>query len=187
MMKLKKENLSNFAFIILLALLIFTPVGFQARVFVSRIFSFSPSVLDEEKQLVLSNYDWRLSNADEQVFDFKNLEGKVVLVNLWATWCPPCIAEMPSLKELYADYKDQMQFVFIARDDPKKVRSFLVKKEYNLPVYFEQSSSPDVFAVESIPTTFIISKNGKILIKKTGAANWNSDATRKLLDNLLKE
>lgn len=186
-MRIKRENLSNLAFILLLALLLFTPVGFHARVFVSRIFSFSPSVLDEEEQLILSDYNWKLSNSEGQVLDFKDVEGKVVIVNFWATWCPPCVAEIPSLQELYADYGDKIEFVFVAHDEREKVKNFLNKKEYNFPVYFEKSSSPDVLSVESIPTTFIIDKKGKIVVKKKGAANWNSTTTRELLENLLEK
>lgn len=185
MMKLKKENLSNFAFIILLAVLIFTPVGFHARVFVTRIFSFSPSVLDKEEQLVLSDYNWNLSGLDEVVFDFKNVERKVVLVNFWATWCPPCVAEMPSLQKLYNDYGEKVEFVLIANDEKEKVKRFLSKKEYDFPVYFEKNSSPEVISPEYIPTTFIIDKAGNVVVEKTGAANWNSTTTRELLDSLI--
>lgn len=186
-MRIKKENFSNFAFIILVAVLLFTPVGFHARVFVTRIFSFSPSELDKEEQFVLSDYNWKLSNSDGEVFHFKNTKGKIVLVNFWATWCPPCVAEMPSLQELYADYGDSVEFLVVAHDDKEKVKSFLNKKGYNFPVYFEKSPSPDALATESIPTTFIIDKKGKIVIEKIGAANWNSSATRQLLNRLLKE
>ncbi len=186
-MKLKKENLSNFAFIILLALLLFTPVGFHVRVFVSRIFSFSPSALDQEDQLALLNFNWTLSNSSGEALDFKDLKGKVVLVNYWATWCPPCVAEMPGLQDLYNDYRGKVDFVFVAHDEGEKVRNFMGKKEYSFPVYFEKSSSPDVLSTESIPTTFIIDKKGKIVVQKTGAADWNGNATRELLERLLAE
>lgn len=186
-MKIKREHRSNIAFVLVLVVLLFTPVGFHVRVFVSRVLSFSPSILEEEHQPILSNYHWKLSNLNGQAFDFKDLEGKVVLVNFWATWCPPCIAEMPSLQELYTDYGDRIAFVFVAHDERKKVNNFLNKKGYNFPVYFEESHSPNVLTVESIPTTFIIDKKGRIVIEKTGAANWNSSTTRELLDKFLKE
>ncbi|TMM53373.1 TlpA family protein disulfide reductase [Maribacter algarum] len=186
-MKLKKENLSNFAFIIVLALLLFTPLGFHIRVLTSRIFSFSPYTIDKEDQLILSCYNWKLSNARGEVFNFKDVEGKVVLVNYWATWCPPCVGEMPSLQELYNEYGDKVEFVFVAHDEGEKVKDFMSKKEYNFPVYFEKSSSPIVLSTKSIPTTFIIDKKGKIVVRKTGAADWNGNSTWEILERLLAE
>lgn len=186
-MKLKKENLSNFAFIALLALLLFTPLGFHARVFVSRIFSFSPSELEKEEQFTLSSYNWKLITLGGEAFNFKNAKGKVVLVNFWATWCPPCVAEMPSLQALYADYGGKIEFVMVASDEHEKVKVFLNKTKYDFPVYFERSTSPEVLSAEYIPTTFIIDKKGKIVIEKTGSANWNSTTTRELLENLIKK
>lgn len=186
-MRIKRENLWNLAFLVLLALLLFTPVGFHARVFVSRIFSNSPTLLGAEEQLLLANYNWELSDLDDKSYNFKNVEDKVVLVNFWATWCPPCVAEMPSLQELYNDYGDEVEFVLIAHDERDKVKRFLNKKEYSFPVYFEISSSPDALSPEYIPTTFIIDKMGNIVVEKTGAANWNSTATRELLENLVKK
>ncbi len=186
-MRIKRENLSNFIFVLVVALLLFTPVGFHARVLVSRIFTFSPSVLVPEEQQLLSNYNWKLTGLEGQSFDFKNLKGKVVLVNFWATWCPPCVAEMPSLQELYNDYGEEVAFVLIAHDETEKVKKFLIEKEYSFPVYFEMNSIPDVLANENIPTTFIIDRKGKIVVKKTGAANWGSNITRELLETLVKE
>lgn len=186
-MRIKRETLSNFAFILVLALLLFSPVGFHVRVIVSRIFSFSPSQLDEEEQLLLSNYTWELSGSNNESFKFENLEGKVVLVNFWATWCPPCVAEMPSLQNLYTDYGEQVKFVMVAHDEREKVKMFLKEKGYSFPIYFEKGNTPNVLETESIPTTFIIDKKGKIVIKKIGAANWNSTGTRDLLKSLLKQ
>lgn len=186
-MRIKRETISNLVFVLILALLLFTPVGFHARVLVSKIFSFSPSELNKEEQLLLSSYNWELSGLNNETFDFKNVEGKVVLVNFWATWCPPCVAEMPSLQELHADYGDQVKFVMIANDEREKVKVFLEDKGYDFTVYFETTAAPKQLASTSIPTTFIIDKKGKIVIRKTGAANWNSTSTRELLENLLKQ
>lgn len=186
-MKIKRETLSNFAFILLLAVLLFTPVGFHARVLVAKIFSFSPALLEKEEQFVLSDYNWHLSRLDGESVDFENLQGKVVLLNFWATWCPPCIAEMPSLDQLHEDFGDKVVFVLVAHDKTEKVKKFINEKGYSFPVYFEKSAAPDVLATKTIPTTFIINKKGKIVIKKTGAADWNSATTRELLETLVKE
>lgn len=186
-MKFTKDQLKNVAFVLLLGLILFTPLGFYPRVIVTRILSFSPSAIDESKQQLLSNYQWKLSNMDGKVTDFEDVKGKVILVNFWATWCPPCVAEMPSLQDLYDDYNDKVEFVFVAHDEKEKVLQFLNRKAYTFPVYFEQSTAPDFLSATSIPTTYIIDSNGKIIVKKTGAANWNSETIRRLLDVLVLE
>ncbi|MFK7812950.1 MAG: TlpA family protein disulfide reductase [Maribacter sp.] len=186
-MKIKRETLSNFAFIILAVLLLFTPLGFHARVLVAKIFSFSPSPVQDEKQLLLTDYSWKLSSIDNESLNFEDLEGKVVLLNYWATWCPPCVAEMPSLQELHDDYGKKVAFVFVAHDKREKVKNFLTKNQFDLPVYFEKSNSPEILSTESIPTTFIVDKKGKIVVAETGAVNWNSTGTRELLETLLNE
>ena len=184
-MKFDKKSLSNFVFIIFLGLILFTPVGFHTRVFVSRLLSFSPSVLDKEEQPTLSNYNWNLVGLDGKTVDFSDLEGKVILLNIWATWCPPCVAEMPNLHDLYLDYSDRVEFLMVANDEVDKVTAFLTKRKYEFPVYFESSTRPSALESKSIPTTFIIDKNGNIIVKKIGVADWNSATTREILENLL--
>ena len=106
---------------------------------------------------------------------------------MWATWCPPCVAEMPSLQDLYNDYKDQVVFVFVTSEGAEKVTPFMEKNNYNLPIYNMMSKEPDLLSTQSIPTTYLINKKGEIVIKKTGAANWNSTKVRNQLDELIKE
>lgn len=184
-MKISKEQLTNAGFVIVLALILFTPLGFHARVFVSKIVAFSPSVLDADEQVVLPNYNWKLTSLADQSYNFETAKGKVILINFWATWCPPCVAEMPVLQELYDDYGEKVEFVFVAHDEQEKVSSFLAKKGYNFPVYFENTKTPNLLSSTSIPTTYIIDTTGKIVVEKTGAANWNSATTRELLDTLI--
>lgn len=185
-MKLKRENLLNFTIVVVLALVLLTPVGFHARVFVSRIVALSPSELPKEEQFQMPSYHWQLSGLNGEAFHFKEVKGEVVLVNFWATWCPPCVAEMPSLQALYTDYKTKIQFVMVAQDQHDKVKAFMNQKKYDFPVYFETSAKPQALSPEYIPTTFIIDKNGNIVIEKTGAANWNHSDIRKVVDDLLK-
>ena len=186
-MKLNKKQWTNIAFIIGLILILFTPLGFHARVLVGRLLSTSAAVLKTELQMPVENYDWQLVDAKGNKFNFENTKGKVVLVNFWATWCPPCVAEMPSLQSLYNDYNDKVVFMFVAQDKVEKVSAFIAKKEYSLPVYYSKTEAPSILTSKTIPTTYVINKEGKIIIAKTGVADWNSDKTRKILDQLLAE
>ena len=111
----------------------------------------------------------------------------MVFINYWATWCPPCIAEMPDLEKLYQRYQDQVDFYFVTNDDPEKVRSFMNKHEYTFPIYFSTGKKPKNLSSDSLPTTYVIAKDGKIVFDKTGTANWNSDRFTTVLDHLIAE
>ena len=92
---------------------------------------------------------------------------------------------MPSLVDLYKDYKDKVQFVFLAHDDKNKVIDYLKKNKFNLPVYFEKTKAPTALNSLSLPTTYLIDKHSNIVIKEVGAADWDSKKLRNLLDTLL--
>ncbi len=186
-MKLRRKQWINIVSIIVIFLILFTPVGFYTRVFVSRLLSTSATVLKTELQMSVKNYEWQLENADGQEFNFAKAKGKVVLVNFWATWCPPCVAEMPSLQGLYNDYNDKVEFMLVAQDNVEKVSAFIAKKGYTLPVYYSKAEAPKLLTSITIPTTYVINKEGSIIVAETGAADWNSDKTRKMLDELLAE
>ena len=186
-MKITKKQWINGAFVIGIILMLFTPVGFYARVFVGRLLSTSAAVLKTELQIPVKNYDWQLIDVYGNDFKFEQAKGEVVLVNFWATWCPPCVAEMPSLQNLYNDYGDKVTFMFVAQDKTEKVSAFMNKKGYNLPVYYSKTEAPNVLTSKTIPTTYVINKEGKIIIAETGVADWNSSKIRNLLDELVAQ
>ncbi|WP_190811483.1 TlpA disulfide reductase family protein [Flagellimonas sp. S3867] len=186
-MKFSKDQLVNAFWILAIILIVFTPVGFHARVLVGKLFATSADIVETGKQKTLASYAWKLDNLDGNHLNFESNQGEVVLVNLWATWCPPCVAELPSIEKLYKDYGNKVRFMLVTNESPEKVSEFLQKKKYDLPVYFEKSQTPGELVSRSIPATYIISKSGKIVVDEKGAANWNSESTRALLDQLLLE
>ena len=155
-------------------------------VFIQRTISFSPSEISKEKQKTLTGYNWKLNDLNNTIFDFTQSKGKVILINFWATWCPPCIAEMPELQALYNVYGKSIDFYFVANDSPKKVKDFLQENSYTFPVYFEQTKAPQNLQTNSLPTTYLISKKGTIVIQKTGAAKWNSTKVHQTINRLLQ-
>ena len=148
----------------------------------------APRVLNEDKQERLSDldYNWILAWGKNEPYYFSNLRDKVVIVNFWATWCPPCVAEMPELQSLYQKYGDRVAFVMVTNEKQEVVEAFMEKNQYLMPVFYLATNPPEIFAFRGYPTTFIISREGRIVSKKTGAANWDSKATAKILDELLK-
>ncbi len=183
-----KRQIKNILFLILLALLIIPQTRQPIQVFLNKgLALFAPSVVDASKQKHLTDYTWTLKPVQNTTtFNFETTKGKVVLVNFWATWCPPCIAEMPSLQALYNTHKDNITFVFVSNEDTDVISKFITKEGYTLPVYQPLTNTPKVFDVKQIPRTFLIDKNGNIIIDKVGAANWNSDSVNKTIQSLLQ-
>ena len=186
-MRLAGKHLSNIIFVAFLALFFLTPLGFRIRVFVSNIIAFSPSELAVEEKKVLKDYDWRLTDATGRPFLFERVKGKVVVLNHWATWCPPCVAEMPEFQPLYTSKKEEVTFLFVANDEKIKVDAFMQKNGFSLPVFYGLTKAPDLLFAKAIPTTFSIDRKGKIHMKKTGAANWDSEPVHDLLNSLISE
>lgn len=180
-MKFNKKTISNIVFMILIGLMLYPPT----KVYFIRLISFAPSAIVEENREVLDDYNWKLKGLNAETIDFNSLKNKVVFVNFWATWCPPCVAEMPSIQKLYDAYKDKVEFVFISNEDWSTIETFYKDKNYNLPTYNLLSKVPKQLESSSIPATFIIDKNGTIVVDKKGPANWNSEKIRKLLDELI--
>lgn len=188
----KKKPLSIFfdaIFVILIALLIIPATRKETAAFFIRLTSFPASTLDSEEQFEVSatTNNWQLIDMDGNRFSYGNLKDKPLFVNIWATWCPPCVAELPGISDLHDKYGSSVSFILVSNEDPKIIKAFAEKHGYDeLPIYFSNTIPLD-FSSNSIPTTFIINKEGMVLVDKKGAARWNSDKTEKLLEQLIKE
>lgn len=182
-----KKNWSNILFFAFLALLIIPQTRMPIQVFVQRLVSFSPSEKKEENRETLEDYNWSLSQLNAEELNFSQSKGEITVVNFWATWCPPCVAEMPSFQKLYYDYGDKVDFYFVTSEKPDKVNKFMKKNEYTLPIFLQSYEAPKLLQSQALPTTYLISKSGEIVIDETGAADWNSKKMRALLDKLIAQ
>lgn len=186
-MKLFKNQWFNIIFGVLILVLIIPATRKPIQIFINKTLAFSPSVISEGDRATLADYNWMLEKNNKDRVEFSEYEGKVIFVNFWATWCPPCIAEMPSLQLLYEDYQDKVVFLFVSSEDRETVRGFLNRREYSIPAYRPLSDAPMPLNGNTLPTTYLIDKNGNIVIQKVGAADWNSDKVRETIDGLLQE
>jgi thiol-disulfide isomerase/thioredoxin len=102
------------------------------------------------------------------------LQGKVVFVNLWASWCPPCVAEMPGIQALYQKVDPaKVAFVMISLDQhPARAQALLRRHKYTFPVYFPAGRLPDPFDSPSIPLTVILTPSGQVAARHEGMADY---------------
>lgn len=143
-----------------------------------------PSI--DHDEIVAADYNFVLVDRDGNRKDFKDYEGKVVFVNFWATWCPPCVAEMPDIHDLYEEINSEdIEFVLISLDDDfQKAKKFVDRKEFDFPIYQLASPLPSVYESSAIPTTYVISPQGEIVVSKSGMAKYNTQKFKIFLQGL---
>jgi thiol-disulfide isomerase/thioredoxin len=138
----------------------------------------------------VADYDFTLRTLAGETVTMESLKGKVIFMNLWATWCPPCLAEMPSIQNLYEKVKsDKIAFVMISLDeDPAKAQKFIQRLGFTFPVYTPDGYMPAQFGSGSvIPTTYVISPDGHVVVQKDGMAQYDTREFRDFLRSLSKE
>lgn len=132
-----------------------------------------------------AEFGWRLLDLDDKPVEFSRFKGKAIFLNVWATWCPPCVAEMPSIAALAANPRlKDVAFVCVATDESTEdVKRFLAGK--NLPMTVLRATDvPPVFTTEGIPATFIITPDGLIDVAEVGGQDWNTPKVISLLEDL---
>jgi thiol-disulfide isomerase/thioredoxin len=133
--------------------------------------------IDYSGALITQNY--------EQVF-LEDYKGKTLFINVWASWCAPCRAEMPYIADLYEKVKNEanVQFLMISVDnDFEKGLKYIQQKGFQFPVFHAKYGLNNSLSSPAIPTTFIVSPEGKILLKHEGMGNFNNEEIRSLLIN----
>ncbi len=135
------------------------------------------------------DYNWQLSDSKGKVVNFSEFKGKVIFLNFWATWCGPCLGEMPEIQKLYDKFKadSNIQFLLVTNEKTQIISNFIKKKKYSFPVFTALQNPPKKFFTRSIPTSFLIDKKGNILIHKVGAAKWSGNKMVKIINDALKK
>ena len=145
-----------------------------------------PNTSLNESEFKKADFNVPLLTLDGEEANLKDLEGKVIFMNQWATWCPPCIAEMPNIQGLFESLdNDDVAFVMLSLDEDKKAaQQYISDQGYTFPVYFYNGRRPGVYNSSVVPTTFIISPQGMIVSRRLGMANYNTDTFKEFLANL---
>jgi thiol-disulfide isomerase/thioredoxin len=135
-----------------------------------------------------ADYGWRLVDLEGRPVDLGRYRGRAVFLNIWATWCPPCVGEMPSIARLAADPRLKgVAFVCVATDDdPEDVRRFVRARALPMTIVRPAGPAPPVFATDAIPATFLIAPDGRIARSEVGGMEWDSPEVISLLERLAK-
>ena len=117
--------------------------------------------------------------------------GKVIVVNFWATWCVPCVKEMPSFESLYRRYRSQgltLLAVSLDKGDSTKVQEFADKYKLSFPILLDtEGVAEKLYPSFSIPFTYVVDKQGRVVARVDGAKNWESSETFEAVEHLLKQ
>ena len=132
-----------------------------------------------------------LPNLDGNLVHLGSFKGKVIFLNLWATWCPPCVQEMPWMESVYRNLKGvdfEMLAVNIDKGGREIVRSFMEKYSLTLPVLLDPDQKvAALYGITGVPETFIINKRGIVDLKIIGPQNWTERKWRNYLEDLIGE
>lgn len=194
-LKYIKSNIGFITTLIFLAAIAFSP---KAKSLVLRGLIrtglYEPDVSDlKAKSVTVAQQQAQLApsvvfeSATGERVDISSAKGKVIFLNFWATWCPPCIAEMPSINSLRHKLNMRSNILFVMVDIDNNLNSsmaFMKKNGYKLPVYVQSTTVPQSLFRGNVPTTVIINKRGDIVFQHEGMADYNSQEMSEFLKQL---
>lgn len=185
-MSIKGSHIKNAVLLVLLAFLFFTPPGKTLRVRFMRLLIMAPKIKDKpDYKALLGLGNWVLKDLKGNRYDFSSWKGQVIFLNFWASWCPPCRVEMPSIQRLYERFGDRVVFLLVSAEKCTAIEAYLDERTYDFPVYQSLTSPPAALQTHSLPFTVVIDRRGRLVLQETGASDWDAKAVHQLLEKLI--
>jgi|GEM_PF-2417933 len=136
----------------------------------------TPSAVYDVEVYGQADYDWTIRPLDDDEIELEAFKGKVLFINLWASWCTPCIREMETIEGLKDRLADtDVEFLIVAPEGERPVRRHLRRYAYDLPIYLEVDRMPVAFGLRGLPTSWVVDRDGRILLLRHGEAIWDTD------------
>ena len=142
-----------------------------------------PSGLQPARARPLQGWDYRmrLRTLDGEIVNADAFRDQTLFLNFWATWCAPCVAELPSIERLVRRLDGaKVAFACVTSEPIEKVKAFASRRALKVPIYALLDEAPPIFETRSIPATFVI-RNGDVISQHIGAARWDTDEIVALL------
>ena len=147
----------------------------------------TPSYEINEKQMRDAGTEFYFTDESFETKNIAQYRGKVVFLNIWASWCPPCIAEMPSIASLYDQLKndDDVVFLLVSMDENfDDAKQFMTSRDFNMPIYHYRGRDRENYPSDLIPTTYVITPDGRIAMEKKGMAKYDSPEFVEFIEKL---
>ena len=129
-----------------------------------------------------SGDDFTLTDLGGNEVSLSDFTGRVVVLNFWATWCPPCRAEIPDFIRIADEYSSMhVQFLGVSNEDISTLKSFVEDYDISYPILIDDANIMGKWGIRAIPTTFVLDRNGKVIFRNIGMM------TRKQLENIIED
>ena len=156
--------------------------GWKALLIFALLFLLGCSSKNKEKNTI-SLDDIKLSTLSGEKIDMEEFKGKTVFINFWATWCKPCIQEMPTINSAQSMFKDNdVVFLFASNEEIDRINEFSAKHPYEF-LYVNLENMEDL-KIQALPTTFIFDSDGKLQFSESGFRMWDEAANIDLISKI---
>lgn len=181
---IKKHWSSTFLAIIIVILIVPSwRISFQGW-FQGLFMSDIEFVRTENEQIPATILEWQLSDMDEKKFDFEQFIDKPILISFWATWCPPCRAELKELKKLHAELGGQMHFLSVSEESHETIINSGLIEDYSF--LYSTIAYPSYFQITAYPTLFLLDKDGIVIFKHSGSGGLDNEKNQSFLRALIE-
>jgi thiol-disulfide isomerase/thioredoxin len=185
-MKIKKKTLLNLLLILFVLSFFVTPLGNYGKIALMQLFATPPEVVAVRERQKLPFYNWTLKDENWEFFNFERSRGKVVVIDFWRSWSLPSLPELKGLQALYDDYGERVDFYMITDEEQAPAQAFMEEHEFTFPVTYQFLQSESPVPSGKTPRSYLIDREGYVVIDQEGMADWDSRKVRELLDELLK-
>jgi len=159
-------------------------IRFLFFIFLISLAGCSSEKTGEQSAIVASQI--KLTDLEGNEVDLTEFEGKTIFVNFWATWCRPCIQEMPSIAALQAQLAGKnIEFFFASDEEVDKIQKFMESRKMKLN--FVRVENPESLGIQALPTTFIFNDEGNMVFSEVGFRKWDGPATVEMVTKLINE